>query len=207
MQGEGNWRRGEDHPGSIKGYWAQHTRPGTLQKRRSGDHLPERFGSRANAEAIAQIGSRARKVVSAFNKGPCLGSPSRQSEAESYSCQNRSYRQNFKVPIQSQTRREAREPSLLEIVEPEPACRKILQSLWPGLNFINRCDQEICMGFSRKAQAAWHSHGLCYASPDKHSRRMDYPGIEGCKLRLLSGGQFAEIANAHFLVIADRASF
>ena len=36
---------------------------------------------------------------------------------------------------------------------------------------------------------------------------MDDPGIKGCQLRLLSGGQFAEIAITHFLVIADRASF
>ena len=36
---------------------------------------------------------------------------------------------------------------------------------------------------------------------------MDDPGIECCELRLLSDGQFAEIAIAHFLVVADRASF
>lgn len=36
---------------------------------------------------------------------------------------------------------------------------------------------------------------------------MDDPRIEGCQLRLLSGGQFAEIAITHFLVIADWASF
>lgn len=36
---------------------------------------------------------------------------------------------------------------------------------------------------------------------------MDDPRIKGCQLRLLSGGQFAEIAIAHFLVVADRASF
>ena len=36
---------------------------------------------------------------------------------------------------------------------------------------------------------------------------MDDPGIKGCELRLFGGGQFAEIAIAHFLVVADRASF
>jgi len=64
MQSDRNRHCRADHTGSIKGHWAQHPRPGTLQTRRTSNHMPKCVGGRASAKAIAEIECRPREAIS-----------------------------------------------------------------------------------------------------------------------------------------------